>query len=41
MKNLTLYREVGREQTTVVLRFDLARGLSCLSDTTANVDDRT
>ena len=31
----------SREQTTVVLRFDLARSLSCLSDTTANVDDRT
>jgi hypothetical protein len=31
----------SREQTTVVLRFDLARSLNCLSDTTANVDDRT
>ena len=33
----------SREQTTVVLRFDLARSLSCLrlSDTTTNVDDRT
>ncbi len=31
----------SREQTTVVLRFDLARSLSCLSDTTADVDDRT
>ena len=28
----------SREQATVVLRFDLARSLSCLSDTTANVD---
>ena len=31
----------SREQTTVVLRFDLARSLSRLSDTTAKVDDRT
>ena len=31
----------SREQTTVVWRFDLARSLNCLSDTTANVDDRT
>ena len=31
----------SREQATVVLRFDLAHSLNCLSDTTANVDDRT
>jgi hypothetical protein len=34
-------RHGASEQATVVLRFDLARSLSCLSDTTANVDDRT